>query len=91
MPTYETIENLYQKLKANAVSVQSELGGSAHELLGLTLSRQSYVTITGVDFTISENPGTLAIVPTGLTYHQISEIVRQHKENVRVWRENQVT
>ena len=63
MPTYETIKNVHQKLKANAASVQSELGG-AHGLVGLTLSRQAYATITGADFTIPENLGILAIVLT---------------------------
>ena len=66
MLTYETIKNVHKKLKANLASVQSELGGSAHGLLGITLSRQAYATITGADFTIPENSGTLAILPTGL-------------------------
>ena len=41
MPTYETIQSVHQKLKANAASIQSELGGGAHGLLGLILSDQA--------------------------------------------------
>ena len=55
MSTYETIKNVHQRLKANAASIQSGIGGGAHVLLGLTLSRQPYPTITKTDFTLPEN------------------------------------
>ena len=72
MPTYETIQSVHRKLKANAASIQSELGGGAHRLLGLTLSNQAYSTITGSNFTRPANPGTLPIITAGLTQPKIN-------------------
>jgi hypothetical protein len=50
LPTYETIAKVHLKLKANAASVVSELGGGAHGLLGLVLPTATYTTLTNVHF-----------------------------------------
>ena len=87
MPTYETIQETHMLLKANAASVQSELGGGAHGLLGLALSPTAYQTITGSPFVLPANPGTLPAIPALQTGPQINEFVRAHKEAIHVWRE----
>ena len=91
LPTYETIAEVHLKLKANAASVVSKLGGGAHGLLGLVLPPATYATLTNVVFNTPVNPGTTPNIEAGGTAVQIHEIVRQHKENLRVWREYNAT
>jgi hypothetical protein len=91
LPTYETIAEVHLKLKANAASVVSELGGGAHGLLGLVLPPATYATLTNVVFNTPVNPGTTPNIEAGGTAVQIHEVVRQHKENLRVWREYNAT
>jgi hypothetical protein len=91
LPTYETIAEVHLKLKANAASAVSELGGGAHGLLGLVLSPTTYATLTNVVFNTPVNPGTTLNIEAGGTAVQIQKVVRQHKENLRVWREYNAT
>ena len=79
------------KLKANAASVESTLGGGSHGLLGLTVSTNTYNTITGQQFAAPQNPGALPVIPDGATSAQINELVRQHGERLRIWREYNIT
>jgi len=92
MPTYEVIAAAHRKLKANAASVTSTLGGGTHGLLGLTILLATYQTITGHAFVAPFNPGAL---PTNIaataTQAQIGEAVRQHKERLKIWKEYNVT
>jgi len=80
MPTYEVISAVHRKLKANAASVSSTLGGGTHGLLGLTILPVTYQTITGHAF----------VAPVS-TQEQIGEAVRQHKEPLKIWKEYNVT
>jgi hypothetical protein len=91
LPRYETIAEVHLKLKANAASAVSELGGGAHGLLDLVLPPATYATLTNVIFNNSVNTGTTPNIEAGGTAVQIHEIVRQHKENLRVWREYKAT
>jgi hypothetical protein len=68
------------------LSIVSELGGGAHDLLGLVLPPASYATLTSVTFHTPINPGKTPNIEAGETTAQINEAVRQHKENLRVWR-----
>ncbi len=91
LPTYETIAEVHLKLKAKAASTVSELGSSAHGLLGLVLSTATYKTLTNVHFNAPNNPGTTPNLADGGTTAQINEAVRQHKENLRIWRKYNAT
>lgn len=84
MSTYETIQEAHTLLKANAASVQSELCGWQHGLLGLVLSATAYHIITGSDFVAPVNPGTLPTILALQTGSHINEIVRTHKDELRV-------
>jgi len=84
IPTYNVIAAVLMKMKANAASVTSTLGGGSHGLLGLIVSPNTYQTITGVQFQPPQNPGALPNIPANQTGPRISEIVRQHKETLRV-------
>ena len=87
VPTYETIKAIHMKLKSNAASIPSTLGGGNQGLLGLVLDDAVYHTFTGHHFTIPAYPGALPTIPTGSTAPQISEIVRQHSEQLRIFNE----
>jgi hypothetical protein len=50
LPTYAIITKVHLKLKANASSIVSELGGGAHGLLGLVLSPTTYAALTNAAF-----------------------------------------
>jgi len=91
MPTYEAIAAMHRKLKANAASVNSTLGGGTHGLLGLTILPATYQTITGHAFVAPVNPGALPTIAATATQAQIGEAVRQHKERLKIWKEYNVT
>jgi hypothetical protein len=57
LPTHETIAEVHLKLKANAASVVSKLGGGAHGLLGLVLPPATYAALTNVAFNTPLIPG----------------------------------
>ena len=85
LPFYQTILATHKKLKENAASVQSNLGGGRHGLLGLALKNTLYTTVAVEPFTKPTSPGISPTIPTGATGPQISEIVRQHTQNLRIW------
>ena len=90
-PTFETISEIHTKLKANASSVQSELGGGTHGLLGLTLQPGTYTVLTGHVFQPPVNPGPVANVPPNQTGPQIANILRHHKDQLNLWRNYNAT
>ena len=87
MPTYEIIDTVHQKLKVNTASISSTLGGGAHDLLGLTILHATYQTITGHAFMAQVNPGSLSNIAPAATQAQMGEAVRQHKEQLKRWKE----
>ena len=90
-PTYESIRAVHMKLKSNAASIPSTLGGGNHGLLGLILADPVYHTFTGHHFNIPVNPGAVPIIPPGQTAAQIGELVCQHGEALRTYQETQRT
>ena len=86
LPDFTIINEVHTKGKANASSVASELGGGAHGLLGITLSPATYLQLTGHNFIRPINPGTIPLNVLG-TAAQMAEMVRQHKEELRVYRQ----
>lgn len=55
-PTYEQVKELHRKLNANAVSVETTLGGRKHGYLGITLMPAAYQVLTGNVFVPPQNP-----------------------------------
>jgi hypothetical protein len=56
-PTYETIAAIHAKLKVNAASIPTPLGGGQHGHLGLVLPRNTYRTVANnTDFNRPNNP-----------------------------------
>ena len=91
MPTFEIIAAILRKLKANATSESSTLGGGTHGLLGLTVLPTTYQTVTGHAFVAPVNPDSLPNIAPMETQAQIGEAVRQHKERLKLWRKLNVT
>ena len=87
LPTYAIINELYKKLKTNSASVHSNLGGTQHGLLGLTLQDRTYTPLTVVPFVLPMNPGTVPTIPAGSSGLQISQSERAHKQALREWQE----
>ena len=56
-PTYETITESIALLKANAASIQTELGGGRLGFLALTVSPAVYATLSATAFAVPANPG----------------------------------
>ena len=85
-PDYKTIKEVGKIIITNASSMESELGGGQHGLLGLVVSPTRYNTITGNNFVPHENPGALPEFPQNPTQPQIAQINATHKEELRLWR-----
>ena len=62
--TNKTIKQLKQELRANASSVESDLGGGDHGYLGLVLTDAKYATVTATPFVPPTYPAMLTI-PAG--------------------------
>ena len=60
-PTYKALKRLKAELRANASSVECDLGGGNHGYLGLVLSDQEYATVSPTPFIAPAYPGQLTI------------------------------
>ena len=91
LPTYESIRSIHMKLKSNAASIPSTLGGGNHGLLGLVLAAATYQLFTGHAFVMPLNPGAVPVIPAGATAAHTGELVCQHGENLQMYQETQRT
>ena len=81
--TYKSIKEVEKIIITNASSIESELGGGNHGLLGLVIPAARYNTITGTNFVPHANPGALPTFPVNSIAPQITEISNTHRE--RLW------
>ena len=85
-PTNKTLKRLKQELRANASSVESDLGGGDHGYLGLVLDDVEYATVSPTAFTAPTYPTALTI-PTNATQVEALSLREQHKEEKRAYYE----
>ena len=86
-PDYKSLKKLKNELRANASSVDSDLGGGHHGYLGLVLSEQEYRRICpDTPFDAPEFPGTLTI-PRGTDTADALNLREEHRTNVALYRE----
>ena len=86
-PTYKTLKRLKNELRANASSVDTDLGGGDHGFLGLVLTEAEYERVApGHPFTAPDFPGTLTI-PRGTDTVDAMNLREQHKQDIRLYRE----
>ena len=88
-PSYEAIADLQRLLNANAASVDSLLGDGTLGYLALTISPEIYATHSVVPFVAPNHPGPLPIIQPTATVALSGELVRQHNEALRIFREHQ--
>ena len=85
-PTYNTLKTLKKQLKANGMSVLSDLGGGQFGHLGLVLSPAEYALISNVPYVRPQHPGPL-IIPAGTAHHEAVRLRADQDEHIRVFRE----
>ena len=85
-PISKTLHNIRNKIKANAKSVYSNIGGGEHGHLGLVLTDSQYALISTTTLFYPTHPGPL-IIPYGTTAHTNSNTQIVHTEEVRLFRE----
>ena len=89
-PTYNDLKRIKTELRANASSVESNLGGGNHGHLFLVLSDSEYLQIPGITAPVQlpTYPDPLTIpITTGAV--QAIHLKERHQERVRVYREVQ--
>jgi len=85
-PTYTTLKTLKKQLKANGMSVLSDLGGGQFGHLGLVLSPAEYALISNTPYDRPLHPGLL-VIPAGTARHEAVRLRAEQDENIRVFRE----
>ena len=86
-PTYKSLKNLVRELKANASSVDSDLGGGDHGYLGLVLSDTEYEKICpGNPFEAPKFPDPLYI-PPGTNPAEAIQLREEYRTNIAFYRE----
>lgn len=84
-PTNKTLKRLKQELRANASSVESDLGGGDHGFLGLVLTDAEYALVAPTHpFVAPVFPAALTI-PAGTTSLQAMNLREQWKEDKRIY------
>ena len=87
-PTSEALFLLQNEMKANALSVYSNLSDGAHGHIALVLSTNQYALLTNQPFVTPTHPGVLSI-PAGTTAAVAVEDRDRHTEELRLFREVQ--
>ena len=85
-PTYFQLKELKNELKTNASSVTTDLGGGAHEHLGLVLTPAEYAAISAQAYVRPVHPGAL-VIPPGTAQHEATRLREEHKAQIRLFRE----
>ena len=70
-PTYSSLHALFIQLKANAMSVHSNLGGGRHGHLGLLLVTQAYRLLSSIPYVRPPYPPT-PVYPPYITHQKIA-------------------
>ena len=81
-PTYKALKRLKAELRANASSIESDLGGGDHGCLGLVLSDAECATVSAIPFVAPAYPNALTI-PANATQIQAFALKEEHEEAKR--------
>ena len=83
---YKIIREIYSKIQANLSTIQSELGGLQHGLLGMVMQPATYRTIIGQYFQCPARPPQAAPVPTNEAAAEVPRFIQHHAAQVYQWR-----
>ena len=78
-PTFKTLHKLRNEIKANAKSVYSNIGGGAHDHIGLVITNAQYALISPTTSVYPNQPGYF-IIADGTTAHENSNMRIAHTE-----------
>ena len=84
---YKIIRRIHRKIQANASTIQSELGGGQHGLLGLAMQPSTYRTVIGKYFQRLVRPLQVDPVPTNSDAAEIPRYIQLHAAQVDQWRQ----
>ena len=84
---YDTLHLLKNEIKANAISIHSNLGGGQHRHLVLVISLEVYGHVANVAYTLPLHPRNLEIAPTTTKHVADHHMTRTHVESLRVFHE----
>jgi uncharacterized coiled-coil protein SlyX len=87
MPSYDTLKTVRDKLKENASSIRSLLGGGMNGHMGAILTAAQYVHIDITAYVAPNNPGQNPVYPPGATGPVIANLNRIHDQDVELWNE----
>ena len=82
---YKIIREIHRKIQANASTIQSELGGGQHGLLGLAMRPATYRILIGQYFQRPVRPPQAAPVPTNTDADEIPRYIQLHAAQVDQW------
>ena len=86
-PTHKSLKKLMTELRANASSVETDLGGGNHGYLALVLSDEEYATIPNTEpFILPMYPPPL-VIPNNATPIQALELKEAYTEQKRIYLE----
>lgn len=86
-PTYKSLKRLKNELRANASSVDTDLGGGDHGYLGLVLTDEEYLRVApNHPFEAPEFPGSL-IIPANTDMVTAMNLREAHKRDTNLYRE----
>ena len=84
---YKTIREIHHKIQVNASSVQAELGGGKHGLLGMAMQPATYGTVIEQDFQCPVRPPQAAAVATNTDAAEIPRYIKLYAPHVDQWRQ----
>jgi hypothetical protein len=84
-PTYASLQLLQREINSNAMSVHSDAGGGLHGHLGLTITPARYLAVAQVPYPPPPVPPVIPVVPAAPAA-AITEALRQHQEQIRIFR-----
>ena len=88
-PDYASINDMVQMLYSNAASLATTLGGGQHGHIGLIMTPILYATLSIAPYLNPPDPGPIPILAAGVTAAAREEARIQHKEERRVYDNNQ--
>ena len=80
-PNFENLRTLKKALKANAASVQSDLGGGLYGHLGLVLDDVTYHRVTTHHYVAPTHPGPL-VIAEATALHEAVQRKDEHNDNI---------
>jgi hypothetical protein len=84
-PTFEDIQVTTRLLNANAISIPSMAGGSAHGHLGIIMTQVEYAAVSASPWVEPFNTNAIPIIPPGTNAVDAAQLACMHTECRRIY------